>query len=131
MCGSTTFILEDINGDEVVSGNGLTVYTSTDGLSYNIEIGLEATTIDDVGEWKYFLKEIDATNTANIHTTEILMDIVSCVSNLTLFQFDDSSAERQSQFDYYIGESDLVVSFEGITNGNCEVEVKAHDESWS
>ena len=53
-CAETTFRLEDKNGDEVLSGGGITVYTSSDLSSYNIEVSAGALTLSNEGEWKLF-----------------------------------------------------------------------------
>ena len=47
-----------------------------------------ALTLSNEGEWKLFLKEIDSSDANNVHTTEILVDIVSCVGDLQLIDFD-------------------------------------------
>ena len=92
------------------------MYTLDDPKALHIEITANLySESHQVGQHVIILEEVDDNDPTNIATTRIIWEVLECEPDVNF----ESSTPFDSEYKYYIGKDDLVVTFDNISNGNC------------
>ena len=93
------------------------VYSTHDPAVLHVKFLASAFAMSDIGTLDLLVTEYETGDSSNSAVRGIFFEIVPCVSNVS---FDTSPIYGNPTFKYVIGQSDdLVITFSGLTNGNC------------